>query len=140
MYLLRSRCLFWALCFLGKHRSKASPNWILRLSFSLFAAIVSHQSILCITLISKFGSGGWITVVLTCFVIAICMFIKRHYNIVNKKLIQLDTQLKQPITEIKDNPIVPDPLQPTAVVLVGKSPGISMHTLLMCTSHISATF
>lgn len=117
-------CVFWV-----KHRSKASPNWILRLSFSLFAAIIT-SSILCITLISKFGSGGWITIVLTCFVIAICMFIKRHYKSVNKKLIQLDTQLKQPITEVKENPIAPDPLQPTAVVLVGKSPGISMHTLL----------
>ncbi|MHB1949587.1 MAG: APC family permease [Gammaproteobacteria bacterium] len=117
-------CVFWA-----RHRSKASPRWKLRLSFSIFATLVT-SSILCITLYSKFESGGWVTVLITCFVIGICLLIKRHYNIVNKKLAQLDTQLKQPILEKCTHPLVPDPTKPTAVILIGKSSGIGMHTLL----------
>ena len=117
-------CVFWA-----THRSQASPYWPLRLTFSAFATLIT-TSILCITLYSKFGSGGWVTVLITCFVIAICLLIKRHYNSINRKLTQLDAQLKQPIFEKPSTAILTDPLQPTAVILVGKSPGIGMHTLL----------
>lgn len=117
-------CVFWA-----THRANASPNWKLRLSFSFFAALIT-SSILCITLFSKFLSGAWMTMIITCSVIGICLLVKRHYNSVNKKLKLIDTQLKQPITEKRIHPIMPDPLQPTAVILVGKSPGIGMHTLL----------
>lgn len=116
-------CVYWA-----KHRSEASPYWLLRLGFSFFAFLIT-SSILCITLISKFESGGWLTVVITCGVIFLCLLVKRHYTKFNKKLAQLDIQLKQPI----DRPLNPEPLdpqQPTAVILVGKSPGVAMHTLL----------
>lgn len=116
-------CIYWA-----RHRKKASPQWLWRLMFSFFAFAIT-SSILCITLISKFQSGGWLTVVITCTVIFICLLIKRHYRRFNKKLAQLDVQLKQPIVHPL-NPIVIDPQQPTAVVLVGKSTGVAMHTLL----------
>jgi len=96
--------------------------------FSFFAFLIT-SSILCITLITKFQSGGWLTVVITCTVIFICLLIKRHYNIFNKKLAQLDIQLKQPLVHPLN--LVPiDPQQPTAVILVGKSLGVAMHTLL----------
>jgi amino acid transporter len=117
-------CVYWA-----RHRSKASPRWKLRLIFSMLATFIT-SSILCVTLFSKFESGGWVTVIITCAVIAVCLLIKRHYKILYKKLAQLDTQLKQPITEKPLHTIAPDPQQPTAVILVGKSSGIGMHTLL----------
>jgi K+ transporter len=116
-------CVYWA-----KHRSEASPNWALRLVFSFFAFLIT-SSILCVTLITKFESGGWLTVVVTCAVIFICLMIKRHYIKFNKKLSQIDIQLKQPI----EYPLTPeelDPQQPTAVIFIGKSPGVAMHTLL----------
>jgi amino acid transporter len=116
-------CVYWA-----REKKKASPRWLLRLSFSFFAFLIT-SSILCITLFSKFQSGGWLTVVVTCTVIFICMLIKRHYTIFNKKLAQLDIQLKQPIVHPL-NPVPIDPQQPTAVIFVGKSPGVAMHTLL----------
>lgn len=116
-------CVYWA-----RHREKASRYWLWRLLFSMFACFIT-SSILCITLISKFQEGGWLTVVITCFVIFICLLIKRHYKKFNKKLIQLDLQLKQPIVHPL-NPIAVDPQQPTAVILVGKSLGVAMHTLL----------
>jgi amino acid transporter len=116
-------CVYWA-----KQREKASSRWFWRLLFSFLAFLIT-SSILCITLITKFGSGGWLTVIVTCTVILICLLIKRHYNQVNKKLMQLDMQLKQPIV----HPIATvaiDTQQPTAVILVGKSQGVAMHTLL----------
>lgn len=115
--------VYWA-----KHRGSASPRWPFRLGFSIFAFVIT-TCILCVTLISKFESGGWVTVIITCAVILLCLLIKKHYNSVRKKLTLLDEQLKQPITEISQ-PIVPDPQEPTAVILVGKSFGIGMHTLL----------
>ncbi len=116
-------CVYWA-----RHRTKASPRWLWRLLFSFFAFCIT-SSILCVTLISKFQSGGWLTVVVTCTVIFICLLIKRHYRNFSKKLNQLDAQLKQPIVHPL-NPIPVDPQQPTAVILVGKSQGVAMHTLL----------
>jgi amino acid transporter len=117
-------CIYWA-----KHRRAASPYWIWRLAFSLFAFIIT-SAILSVTLTSKFESGGWVTVLITCAVISLCLMIKRHYKSVSKKLAALDAQLKQPITEKNLHLTYPDPEQPTAVILIGKSQGIGMHTLL----------
>lgn len=117
-------CVYWT-----KHRSKASPRWKWRLAFSAFACLVT-TSILFVTLFSKFQSGGWVTVLITCTVIGLCLLINKHYKSVNKKLARLDSQLKQPLLEKHPHPILPDPHLPTAVILVGKSPGVGMHTLL----------
>lgn len=116
-------CVYWA-----KHRSEASPRWLWRLGFS-FIAFAITSSILCITLVTKFESGGWLTVVVTCTVVFICLIIKRHYSLFNKKMQQLDVQLKQAIVHPLTNVAI-DPQQPTAVIFVGKSPGVAMHTLL----------
>ncbi len=118
-------CVYWA-----KHRATASPRWRWRLAFSAFACIVT-TSMLFVTLFSKFQSGGWVTVVITLAVIGLCLLINKHYVSVQKKLAQLDAQLKQPIHFKKHpHPITIDPHQPTAVILIGKNPGVGMHTLL----------
>lgn len=117
-------CVYWA-----THRRKASPAWKWRFTFSLFALTITTL-ILVITLTSKFQSGGWVTVVITCAVIGVCLLIKNYYQNVNQKLVELDKQLKQPIEEHHLQPIPLDPHLPTAVVLVGKNTGIAMHTLL----------
>ncbi len=116
-------CVYWA-----KNRSQASKKWVLRLVFSFFAFLIT-SSILCITLISKFESGGWLTVMITCALIVVCLLIRRHYRKFHRKLAQLDVQLKQPIN-MPLHTVEIDPHQPTAVILVGKSPGVGMHTLL----------
>jgi len=103
-------CVYWI-----KQRKSGTPNWKMRFAFSLFAFLIV-TSILCITLSTKFESGGWFTVVITCAVIGLCLLIKKHYLSVNKKLVQLDAQLKQPITEKISQPIPLDPQQPTAII------------------------
>ncbi len=113
-----------------RHRKQASPHWKARLLFSLFACLIT-SSILCITLYSKFESGGWVTLLLTCTVIGVCFLIRRHYQKVNEKLAKLDIQLRLPIVREKNDPLPhADPLAPTAVIFVGKSVGVGMHTLL----------
>lgn len=116
-------CVYWV-----KKRSHASPRWRWRLAFSFLAFLIT-SSILCITLVSKFESGGWLTISITCALIFVCAMIRRHYKKFNFKLKQLDEQLKQPIT-LPLHPVDLDPQQPTAVILVGKSEGVGMHTLL----------
>jgi amino acid transporter len=116
-------CVYWF-----KHRRDGTYQWVGHFMFSFFAFAIT-SSILCITLITKFESGGWLTVVVTCTVIFICLLIKHHYVRFSKKLAQLDVQLKQPIVH-PCYPVPVDPQQPTAVILVGKSLGVAMHTLL----------
>lgn len=116
-------CVYWI-----RHRQNNASVWVGRFLFSLLAFIIT-SSILCITIFSKFQSGGWLTIIITCTVIFICLLIKRHYNLFNKKLVQIDLQLKQPIVH-PPTPIAIDPQQPTAVIFVGKSLGVAMHTLL----------
>lgn len=122
-------CVFWI-----KQRSAANKNWIFRLLLTFFGFLVT-TSILCITIISKFTEGGWVTLFITAIVIVCCLFIKRHYTKLANKLKQLDLLLKQPITETGIAPITIDPQKPTAVILVGKSTGVAMHTL-MCVLRI----
>ena len=66
---------------------------------------------------------------ITCAVILLCLLVRRHYHTFNKKLMQLDVQLKQPLVHPL-NTVLIDPQQPTAVIFVGKSLGVAMHTLL----------
>lgn len=120
---LYGMCVYWI-----KNRSKASPRWFARLIFSFFAFLIT-SSILAITLISKFESGGWLTVIITCTLILFCALIKRHYTKFHEKLAIIDQQLQEPIT-LPLHPVMLQPAAPTAVILVGKSPGVAMHTLL----------
>lgn len=111
-----------------KHRDK-SPSWPWRLLFS-FTAFMIAGSILVITLFSKLQSGGWLTIVITCAVISLCLLVKQHYRRVAKTLAELDSQLKQPVTVVDTTPPIADPHEPTAGILVGKNLGVGMHTLL----------
>lgn len=116
--------IFWL-----KQRKKISSHWLWHLSFSITAFMIA-ASILCITLFTKLRSGGWLTLAITCAVILLCLLVKRHYKQVAKTLAQLDTQLKQPITDKIMHPPRPNLQEPTAGILVGKNLGIGMHTLL----------
>lgn len=120
---LLGMCVYWA-----KKRNSASKRWVIRLMFSFFAFAIT-SSILCVTLITKFEAGGWLTVIITLIVVCICMLIKRHYRQFNRKLNRIDIELKQPIVH-QPSDVKIDPQLPTAVIMVGKSPGVAMHTLL----------
>lgn len=116
-------CIYWA-------RRRSEPRWIIRFGLSLLGLSVT-ASVLVITLIEKFGAGGWLTVLVTSLVIAVCVLIRRHYTATRAELAQADVLFagSAPPLDGEGAPVL-DPAQPTAIVLVGKHRGISMHALL----------
>lgn len=98
---------------------------------ALFATgTVVCSSILVVTVCEKFTDGGWVTIVVTGFCVALCLLIRRHYVNVAKRLSALYSDLANlplPETRVERDP---DPTQPTAVVLVSSWGGLGIHTVL----------
>jgi amino acid transporter len=89
------------------------------------------SSILVVVVVEKFAQGGWVTLIITSFVIAFCAMIKRHYGAVSRKLNVLAATLTGlPLDGVTAPAVEPDPQQPTAVLLVGGYGGLGIHSLL----------
>ncbi|MEK6676204.1 MAG: APC family permease [Planctomycetota bacterium] len=87
-------------------------------------------TILAVTIVEKFGDGGWVTLAVTGTLIAVCFLIRNHYRSVAAHLAELDKVLDQmpdPGPRLLDEP---DPTKPTAAVLVGSYGGLGIHTVL----------
>ena len=116
-------CIYW-------WRSRATDSrWSYRLVLSALGLLVT-SGILAVTVVEKFGEGGWVTVLITSLVIAGCLAIERHYAEVKAKLKQVDEVFQAAACPKCENP---PPLQkdaPTAVFMIGSSRGGGIHTLL----------
>ena len=114
----------------GSRNRKDAPNWLLRLALSAMGFTLS-ASVLAVTLYEKFAAGGWLTVVITSSVIALCFLIRRHYSETREQLAKADALFSTPLaaTAAQEAPAI-DHEQPTAIVLVGKHRRASMHALL----------
>jgi amino acid transporter len=89
--------------------------------------------ILVITLVEKFAEGGWLTAVITAALVVVCMMIRRHYQVVGKKVGQLSRELELELPVPGAAAVAAaelDPTKPTAVVLAGGFGGLGLHTLL----------
>ncbi|MBS1121215.1 MAG: amino acid transporter-like protein [Deltaproteobacteria bacterium] len=87
--------------------------------------------ILTVTIIEKFSAGGWVTLVITGAVVALCLWVKAHYRQVAIKLARLSEQLSlDTIPAVAPPPPELDMTKPTAVVLAGGFGGLGIHTLL----------
>jgi|SRR5450830_258270 len=117
-------CIYW-----WRHRHQAS-NWRARLALSAMGFTLT-ASVLVVTLYEKFADGGWLTVLITGSVIALCFLIRRHYTETREELTKADAFFSEPVT-MEEDLAVPalDHSLPTAIVLVGKHRGASMHALL----------
>lgn len=86
--------------------------------------------ILTVTVIDKFAAGGWITLVATGAVVALCVLTRSHYT----RLGATAAAAFQSLVKLPDRhaPAVPtlDPTKPTAVILVSSFGGLGLHTLL----------
>jgi len=109
---------------------KDERRWARRLAINGLGLTLT-SSILAVTLTLKFAEGGWVTAVITCGLIATCVWIRRHYDRAAQSLQRLDAIL----TAV---PAVPnarritqfDPKAPTAVLLVTGYNGIGIHSFL----------
>jgi amino acid transporter len=78
----------------------------------------------------KFMLGGWVTIVVTTVVVAVCFAIRQHYRAVQKSLSRLETIMEALPTQAPAMEPVIDKKKSTAVLLVGSYGGIGVHTLL----------
>ena len=116
-------CIYW-----WRARGK-DGRWVHRLAFSALGFAVT-SSILAVTVVEKFGEGGWVTVVITSIVIAVCLGIHRHYDGVRQRLREVDEIFTAAHSPKCENPPPLDPEAPTAVFMVGSSRGGGIHTVL----------
>ena len=114
--------------FFIKNRKK-DKKWKQHLPVNLIGLVLC-LTILIITTVEKFTSGGWVTLLITSVVILVCYLIRRHYNKVKEGVRELDEMLLNLPTW---GPVNQDPLDPnnvTAVQLVAGYNGFGVHTLL----------
>ncbi|KWZ47378.1 amino acid transporter [Burkholderia savannae] len=119
------------LCTYWWRRRRDDAGWLRHFALSALGLSVTSV-VLVITLVEKFTAGGWLTVLVTSAVIAACLLIHRHYSDTRAQLAKEDALFagEPPVVDEGAAPGKPDPAQPTAVLLVGKHRGASMHALL----------
>jgi amino acid transporter len=115
--------------FFIKNRKK-DPLWKRHLPVHLVGLSVC-LAILTVTVLEKFSHGGWLTIILTSVVVALCYLIKRHYNKVRKGVRELDDMLTALVGHKGEYNADPtDPRQMTAIQLVSGYSGFGVHTFL----------
>ncbi len=114
-------------------RSTAVKQWQTKLLVNGVGLVLS-AFILVSVIVLKFHEGGWITLVLTAALVAMVMFIKRHYNHTARLLRKLDNLVYAASSSSPEfNPSTTqslfDPRAKTAVLLVNGFNGLGLHTL-----------
>ncbi len=115
-------CVYWA-----RHREQRV--WRRRLSLSAVGFIVC-ATIFVILITQKFTQGGWLALLIMLAIIALCIFIRRHYAWTKLQILKLDEAFSGLPFGSVAKPPAPDPDKPTAVFLVGSSRGGGLHALL----------
>ncbi len=105
------------------------PDWYRHIVIHVIGLVLC-VSILVVNLIEKFREGGWITLVATTLLIALCIAIKRHYEGVKRNLRRLDDVMSALPSHAAPAPHPLDPRLPTAVLLVGGYGGLGIHQIL----------
>jgi len=114
--------------FFIRHR-KTDPLWKKHLPVHL-TGLTLCLTILVITTLEKFSHGGWLTLLITSGVIALCFLTRKHYNNVKEGVRELDDLLTSfPVS----GPPNTDPVnrkEMTAIQLVNGYNGFGIHTFL----------
>ncbi|MEP6994905.1 MAG: APC family permease [Acidobacteriota bacterium] len=109
---------------------KQDPAW--KKGFLLQGAgAVLCVAILCVTVYEKAFEGGWMTIVVTAFLVALAFAIHKHYARVREQLRRLDDQMLA--IPVRPHPLEPgqiDREEPVAVMLVAGFSGLGVHTVL----------
>jgi len=109
------------------HDKEKDKNWKRHIIIHVIGFILC-LTILGVTIYEKFGEGGWVTLVITSVLIALCYSIKKHYLNVRKEAHKLEDILQKirPGKKFSDEPL--NPKEPTAILLVGGFNGFGLHT------------
>ncbi|HEX9107264.1 MAG TPA: APC family permease, partial [Longimicrobiales bacterium] len=87
-------------------------------------------SILAGVLYEKFLLGGWVTVVVTTTIIALCFWFRSRYRRVRDQFRQLNQVFDDVPAADAAEPVALDHKKPTAVLFVGSYSGLGIHALL----------
>jgi amino acid transporter len=116
---------FW----LGEGRHRSSHWW--RFLMVHGAGLLLCVTILVITTLEKFKEGGWLTLVITTSLIAICFAIKSHYRGVQYQIREADeilTTIPPGLGPAGHSKL--DPGAPVAALLVSGYGGLGIHSIL----------
>ncbi|MCM0083918.1 APC family permease [Geomonas sp. Red32] len=120
-------------------KRKEDPLWFRHLMVHV-VGLVLCVTILIITTVEKFAEGGWLTLVITSVVIALCYLIKGHYLRLRRGMKDLDEALLDfPLSPHGEVPEL-DRNAPTAIQLVSSYSGFGVHTLLSIMSTFPKTY
>ena len=104
----------------GRGRGLAIHGLAFALCFGILVGIIYE----------KFALGGWVTVLVTGALVALCFSIRRHYQNVEVNLSRLNSIMEVLPKEPPASPPAIDHKKPTAVLLVGGYGGVGVHALL----------
>jgi len=110
-------------------KRKHLPEWKKSLPIHLIGLVLC-ATILIVVVIEKFQQGAWITLAVTSFLIALCFWIKGHYESVQASLRQLEETIQGALPETPEKPATIRRSLPTAVLLVNQYNGLGIHGLL----------
>ena len=79
---------------------KTDKRWLRKLLINGVGTFFT-ATILIITLTLKFYEGGWVTVVITGGLIALCFIVRRHYERVSKAIEQLEADILPKLYAVK---------------------------------------
>jgi amino acid transporter len=120
-------------------RRKEDRQWFRHLVVFLVAGALC-VTILVITILEKFAEGGWLTLLITGILIALCYGISRHYKRVVRAMRELDEMLMDfPLKKAPD-PGPLNPAEPTAILLVTGYNGFGVHMLLTIVTSLGKCF
>lgn len=120
-------------------RRREDTKWLRHLSVHL-VGLVLCVTILAITIFEKFADGGWMTLLITSVVIALCYLIKGHYRRVRQGMQDLDQVLLDVPVATHGAPPPIDRTAPTAIELVSGYNGFGIHTLLSILTTFPKTY
>ena len=119
---------------------KTEPRWLRKLCINGVGTIFTG-TILVITLTLKFHDGGWVTVLITGGLIALCLVVRRHYERVSKAIEQLEADILPKLYAVpKLEPAKRDPDASTAAILVSGYNGLGLATLIAVTQLFKGDF
>ena len=109
---------------------RREPHWHRKLAINGIGCTFTAL-ILMLTITLKFDEGGWVTVVITGGLIALCYAVRHHYRYIAQAIEQLEADILPEIFAAKESPPEKyDPTAPTAVLLVNGFNGLGLATLL----------
>ncbi|RFB69989.1 MULTISPECIES: APC family permease [unclassified Herbaspirillum] len=117
------------LCRYWWRQRRQLAHWKRRFLLSLIGFVIC-ASILSVLLYEKMFAGGWATAVIIAGIAALCIYIRNHYRETKEAIRSVDQIFSsQPFGPNIDT-IAPDPVNQTAVFIVGTSRGGGLHALL----------